>query len=102
VEKISRELDVLGVERGNVRGTCRIIAYGTQNRSFVYCHIVCWFGVGTVNNICHDVDGLYFHGSGLLCTGFSVWKERSYFVSGNGSIGFCMYGIDSHGQTFVP
>jgi hypothetical protein len=35
VEKILRELDVLGVERENVRGTCRIIAYGTQNRSFV-------------------------------------------------------------------
>jgi hypothetical protein len=45
VEKILRELDVLGVARGNVRGTCRIIAYGTQNRSFVYCHVVCWFAL---------------------------------------------------------
>jgi len=69
VEKILKELDVLGVVRGNVREVCRIIAYRTKNRSFVYCHIVSSLE-GDGQYTCHDVDGLCFHGSGSLCNGF--------------------------------
>ena|SRR5271154_4666680 len=61
-----------------------------------------WVQGGDSQYTCQDVDGLCFHGSGLLCNGFNVWKERSYFVSGNGSIGFVCMELIRMGYTFVP